>query len=138
MQPVIIPPGAKIYRIVDPKSKDNSICWMTESEFRKLKSKDDWRRKFAVWENWNSNGEFVTYTVPPGPGLNVWEGVTASQGIEKTNYVLEGGAIQLVVDPSHMEKVHISSRQKTGWGYDELGTVNDFIGVPVQKNNWVI
>jgi hypothetical protein len=138
MQPVIIPPGAKIYRIVDPKSKDNSICWMTESEFRKLKSKDDWRRKFAVWENWNSNGEFVTYTVPPGPGLNVWEGVTASQGIEKTNYVLEGGAIQLVVDPSHMEKVHISSRQKTGWGYDELGAVNNFIGVPVQKNNWVI
>jgi hypothetical protein len=138
MNPVTIPPGTKLYRVVDPKSKDNSICWMTETEFRKLKSKDDWRRRFAVWANWNSNGEFVTYTVPPGPGLNVWEGVTASQRIEKTNYVLEGGAIQLVVDPSHMEKVHVSPRQKTGWGYDELGTANNLVGVPIQKNNWVI
>lgn len=136
MNPVTIAPGTKIYRIVDPKSKDNSICWMTEAEFRKLKSKDDWRRKFAVWANWNSNGEFIAYTVPPGSGLNVWEGVTASQRIEKTNYVLEGGAIQLVVDPSHIEKVYLSSRQKTGWGYDDLGTKNDLVGVPVQMNNW--
>jgi hypothetical protein len=49
-----------------------------------------------------------------------------------------GGVIQIVVDSSHMEKVHISPRQKTGWGYDELGTNNHFIGVPVQKNNWAI
>lgn len=138
MNPITIPPGTKLYRIVDPKSKDNSICWMTEIEFNKLKSKDDWRRRFAVWANWNSNGEFVTYTVPPGPGLNVWEGVTASQRMERTNYVLEGGAIQLVVDPSHMEKKHISLRQKTSWGYDELGTKNDFVGVPVQMNNWAM
>lgn len=138
MNAVTIPPGTKIYRIVDPKSKDNSICWMTEAEFKKLKSKDDWRRRFAVWFNWNSNGEFITYTVPPGPGLNVWEGVTASQRIQKTKYVLEGGAIQLIVDPSHMEKIHISSREKTGWGYDELGVTNDLVGVPVQKNNWAI
>jgi len=138
MNAVTIPPGTKIFRIVDPKSKDNSICWMTEAEFRKLKSKDNWRRRFAVWENWNSNGEFVTYTVPQGPGLNVWEGVTASQKINKTNYVLEGGATQLVINPSDMEKVYISPRIKTGWGYDELGTANDLVGVPAQKNNWVI
>jgi malonyl CoA-acyl carrier protein transacylase len=138
MHPVTIPPGTKLYRIVDPKSKDNSICWMTEAEFRKLKSKDDWRRRFAVWANWNSNGEFITYTVPPGPGLKVWEGVTASQKMKSTSYVLEGGAVQLVVDPSHLGKVHISPRQKTGWGYDELGTTNNLVGVPVQMNNWGI
>jgi hypothetical protein len=138
MNPVTIAPGTKLYRIVDPKSKDNSICWMTETEFKKLKSKGDWRRRFAVWANWNSNGEFVTYTVPSGPGLNVWEGITASQRIKGTNYVLEGGAVQLVVDPSYMEKVHISPRQRTEWGYDELGTKNDFVGVPVQMNNWEI
>jgi hypothetical protein len=68
---VTIPPGETLYRIIDPCSKDNSICWMREAEFDKLKSKDDWRRKFAVWANWNSNGEFVTYMVPPGKGLNV-------------------------------------------------------------------
>lgn len=136
MHPVTIPPNTKLYRIIDPKSKDNSICWMSESEFKKLKSKDDWRRKFAVWANWNSNGEFITYTVPSGSGLNVWEGITASQRLKNTNYVLEGRAIQIVVDPTHMEKVHISPRQKTGWGYDDLGTDNDLVGVPVQMNNW--
>jgi hypothetical protein len=138
MNPTTIPPGTTLYRIVDPTSKDNSICWMTETEFRKLKSKDDWRRRFAVWANWNSNGEFVTYTVPPGPGLKVWEGVTASQQMKNTNYVLEGGAIQIVVDPSHLEKARIAPRKKTNWGYDELGTTNGFVGVPVQLNNWVI
>jgi hypothetical protein len=138
MNPKTIPPGTTLYRIVDPTSKDNSICWMTETEFRKLKSKDDWRRRFAVWANWNSNGEFVTYTVPSGPGLNVWEGVTASQKMKNTNYVLEGGAVQLVVDPSHLEKARISPRKKTGWEYDELGATNTLVGVPVQMNNWVI
>jgi hypothetical protein len=138
MHPVTIPPGATLYRIVDPRSKDNSICWMTEAEFKKLKSKDDWRRRFAVWANWNRNGEFVTYTVPPGPGLNVWEGITASQKMKNTNYVLEGGAVQLVVDPSHLEKSHVSPRRKTNWGYDELSTSNNFVGVPVQMNNYVM
>ena len=134
--PAIIPPGTKLYRIVDPKSSDNSICWMSEAEFTKLRSKDEWRRRFAVWANWNSNGEFVTYTVPPGPGLKVWEGVTASQKLDKTDYVLEGGARQIVIDPAHLEKAHLSPRQKTGWGYDDLGTTNSLVGVPVQRNNW--
>lgn len=58
--------------------------------------------------------------------------------MKNTNYVLEGGAIQLVVDPSHLEKLHISPRKKTGWGYGELGTGNGLVGVPVQKNNWAI
>ena len=84
-------PGTVLYRVIDPGSYDNSICWMSKAEFDKLLSKDDWRRRFAVWSSWNGNGEFVTYTVPPGKGLNVWEGVTASQKIERTNYVLEAG-----------------------------------------------
>jgi hypothetical protein len=109
---------------------------MTKAEFDKLKSKDDWRRRFAVWAHWNSNGEFVTYTVPPGPGLNVWEGITGSQQLDRSKYVLEGGAWQIVVEPSHLQKTHISARQKTGWGYDDLGTTNRMIGVPVQRNNW--
>ncbi|THC45028.1 hypothetical protein [Massilia sp. Mn16-1_5] len=135
IQALTIPPGTKLYRVVDPASFDNSICWMSETEFTKLKSKDDWRRRFAVWANWNSNGEFIVYTVPPGPGLNVWEGVTASQRLDKTDFVLEGGARQIVVDPSHIDKSHISPRKKTGWGYDDLGTNNGLVGVPVQKNH---
>jgi hypothetical protein len=59
MQPKTLPPGAVLYRIVDPTSKDNSICWMSKEEFDQRKSKDAWRRRFAVWARWNSNGEFV-------------------------------------------------------------------------------
>lgn len=132
-----IDPGTKLYRIVDPTSKDNSICWMREEEFKRLKSKSDWRRKFAVWANWNANGEYVTYTVPPGEGLKVWEGITASQKLEGSDYVLEGGAVQLVIDPSHLNKAYVGQRQVTNWKYDELGTQNNMIGVPVLKNNFL-
>jgi hypothetical protein len=135
IQALTIPPGTKLYRIVDPTSFDNSICWMSEAEFKTLKSKDDWRRRFAVWANWNSNGEFIVYTVPPGPGLNVWEGVTASQRLEKTDFLLEGGARQIVIDPAHLDKSHVSARRKTGWGYDDLGTTNSLVGVPIQRNH---
>lgn len=136
MVPTTIPPGTKLYRVVDPRSSDNSICWMSEAEFRELKSKDDWRRRFAVWAHWNSNGEFVTYTVPPGPGLKAWEGTAASQKMDGTNYVLEGGAHQIVIDPAHLQKSHLGPRQKTDWGYDDLGTSASLVGVPVQKNYW--
>ena len=136
MRPKIYSPGTKLYRVVDPTSKDNSICWMTEEEFRKLKSKDDWRRRFAVWAHWNGNGEFITYTVPPGEGLKVWEGITASQRLGKTDYVLEGGARQIVVDPSHLDKAYVSRRKKTNWGYEDLNRKQELLGVPVQMNNW--
>jgi hypothetical protein len=68
--------------VVDPYATDNSFCWMTMAEFKKLRSKDDWRRRFAVWEHWNSDGEYVVYTVPPGAGLPVWRGTTASQQLK--------------------------------------------------------
>lgn len=132
-----IPPGAKLYRIVDPTSKDNSICWMREEEFKQLKSKSEWREKFGVWAHWNANGEYVTYTVPDGPGLNVWEGITASQRLDTTDNIVNGGATQLVIDPSHLDKAYIGNRQITKWKYDELGTQNNMIGVPVLKNNFV-
>ncbi len=137
MKASTISPGTKLYRIVDPTSKDNSICWMREEEFLKLRSKSDWRKRFAVWANWNANGEYITYTVPDGPGLNVWEGITASQSMKGSNYVLEGGATQIVIDPSHLKKSQVSKRQSTDWKYDELGTQNDMIGVPTLKNNFV-
>lgn len=136
LRAIALPPGTKIYQVVDPTSSDNSICWMSEAEFFKLKSKDDWRRRLAVWANWNSNGEYITYVVPPGPSLHVWEGVTASQRMGTSDFYLEGGARQIVVDPAHLQKVLVSRRQSTKWGYDDLGNTNDLVGVPVLKNNW--
>lgn len=136
IQAMIIPPGTTLYRVVDPSSFDNSICWMTKAEFDKLKSKDDWRRRFAVWTRWNSNGEFVTYTVPPGADLHVWEGVTSSQAMKGSKHVLEGGARQIVVNPDDINKSYLGERQKTGWGYGNMSRTVSLIGVPVQKNNW--
>ncbi|MCC2972912.1 hypothetical protein [Massilia sp. IC2-476] len=137
MKASTIPPRTKLYRIVDPTSKDNSICWMREEEFKLLKSKAEWREKFGVWAHWNANGEYLTYTVPDGPGLNVWEGITASQRLDTSDYVVKGGATQLVVDPSHLDKAYIGKRQATKWKYDELGIENNMIGVPALKNNFV-
>lgn len=130
-----IPPGETLYRVVDPSSNDNSICWMRKVEFDKLKSKGDWRRNFAVWRYWNRNGEYVTYTVPPGEGLRVWEGATASQVMEGTDYVLQGGAKQIVLDPGQLHPENFGKRKPTGWGYtDFAGESDQFLGLPKLTN----
>jgi len=141
MQAVEIPTGTVLYRVVDPSSSDNNICWMRKSEFDKLTSKSDWRRRFAVWKKWNENGEYVTYTVPPGQPLKVWEGRAGTQINENaTEFSLEGGALQIVLDPSQLKKDYTGPRQKTGWGYGDAA--NDpaypYLGLPKLENthNW--
>lgn len=91
--PVIIEPGERLVRVVSPahNSHDDGAFWMREADFKALQSKPEWRRKCAVWANWNRDGEYVTYTVPPGEGLKVWEGPAASQQMKiNPDYVLEG------------------------------------------------
>lgn len=137
---VTYPSGTVLYRIVDPASNDDSICWMTKAEFDQLKSKAAWRRRFAVKAEWNSNGEYVTYTVPPGGGLKTWEGTVASQAYENVDgeieYMLEGGARQIVLDPNDLDAAYLGKRHATGWGYRSLaGESVSLVGVPVLKNN---
>ena len=146
--PDVLPPGTVLYRIVDPRSYDNSICWMTKAEFDKLTSKSDWRRRFAVWMNWNANGEFITYTVPPGNDLPVWRGPTASQVLKDRNgipikadargnlFVLEGGAEQIVVNPTDLKREHTSARQYTNWAAEGGDIDVRLVGVPELKSNW--
>lgn len=137
IQAVTIPPGETLYRVVDPDSYDNNVFWMRKAEFEQLTSKSEWRRKFAVWASWNSNGEYVTYTVPPGDGLKVWEGKAASQTHElNKRYKLEGGAMQIALDPAELKKGSMNKRQPTGWGYGDFGSNPDMTGVPVLKYNW--
>lgn len=146
-----LPPGAVLYRVVDPKSADNSICWMSKAEFDKLRSKPEWRDRFAVWKHWNSNGEYLTYTVPPGPGMPVWRGTTASQPLKQKRglveetvkadskgnaFWLEGGAEQIVVDPKRLDMKHASKREFTGWGYDDSDIEVSLVGVPILERNW--
>ena len=132
----VLAPGTKLYRVVDPGSLDDSVYWMTEEEFRKLAGKDDWRRRFAVWVGWNKDGEYVTYTVPDG-GLVVWRGQAATQAHRKGDFMLEGGAEQIAVDPKWLDRKHISDRQPTGWGYDDLGEKADLTGVPLLQHNYM-
>lgn len=150
LEPIDLPEGTILYRVLDPSSYDNSICWMRESEYKKLKSKADWRRYFAVFASWNHNGEMVKYRVPKG-GLKVWEGPAASQTfknnagkVEKVNskgeiFVLEGGGIQIVLDPKDLVHANISKREATSWGYDS-GLIGEartsMVGAPRLEQNW--
>ena len=133
---VTLQSGERLYRVVAPNSFDNSICWMREAEFLALSSRDDWRRRFAVWRYWNRNGEYVVYTVPPGKGLNAWEGPAASQQLKNSNYVLEGGAVQIVLDPRQLQPEHLSRRRPTQWGYSDFpGESDEFLGLPKLTNH---
>lgn len=147
----ILPPGTVLYRVVDPKSADNSICWMTQTEFDKLGSKADWRDRFAVWKHWNSNGEYLTYTVPSGPGMPVWRGTTASQQLKQkkglveeavkadkkgNSFWLDGGGEQIVVNPALLDSKHATKRKFTGWGYDDSDIDVGLVGVPNLRSNW--
>lgn len=148
LEPVPLLPGTVLYRVIDPNSADNRICWMRKEEFDLLKNKADWRDRFAVWANWNGNGEFVTYTVPPGKPLKVWEGETASQMLkdnadnpvkadDKGNYFwTAGGGRQIVLDPADLDAAHLGRRQPTNWGYSNFGEHVELVGVPTLTNNW--
>lgn len=139
MHAVEIPPGTNLYRIVDSSSTDNSICWMREEEFLKLKSKSDWRRNFAVWKSWNENGEYVVYTVPKNEPLKVWEGRAGTQVKEEAKeYSLKGGAVQIVLDPAELKKEFTSPRMATGWGEQDVPSdpLSPFTGLPSLTNKW--
>lgn len=149
-KPVHVKENEVLYRVVDPQSVDNGIYWMREVEYQKLKTKADWRRKFAVFASWNSNGEVIKYRVPRG-GINVWEGPAASQTfqnsagkIEKVNqkgevFMLEGGGKQIVLDPKDLVRANVSKREATPWGYDSglIGEAKtNIVGVPRLQQRW--
>lgn len=59
---------------------------------------------------------------------------------EAKSFSLEGGAIQVVLDPKMLQASNIGARKPTGWGYgdDALGHAVDLVGVPVLKNNFYV
>lgn len=96
---------AKLYRIVDPSNEGGGIFWITESEFKAIKNRDEWRRKFAVKPEWNQNGWVVEYEIKAGENLQVWRGPAASQKLEGTDYYLEGGSEQIVFFPGSRDEM---------------------------------
>ena len=96
---------AKLYRIVDPSNEAGGIFWMTESEFKAIKNRDEWREKFAVKPEWNQNGWVVEYEIKAGEELPVWRGPAASQELKGTDYCLEGGGEQIVFFPGSRDEM---------------------------------
>lgn len=139
VMPAKYPPGTVLYRIVDPTEKSfaSGQWWTSKAEFDAITSKDEWRRKFGVWRIWKSNGEFMTYQVPEGTTLKGWQGISASQEMYGTGYTLEGGGLQILLDPYDLKSEHLQKRWPTHWGYNPYNPGNPrLIGVPVLQHKW--
>ncbi len=96
---------AKLYRIVDPSNEGAGIFWIAESEFKAIRSRDEWRSRFAVKPEWNQNGWAVEYEIKAGEVLPVWRGPAASQKLVGTNHYLEGGSEQIVFFPGSRDEM---------------------------------
>ena len=92
-----LPPGTKIYRIVDERAGNAGGFWAYELP----ESKTAWRSGYAVKDDWNDNGYYVEHVVGE-EGLKAWEGPTAGQTYEESNgkeFYLKGGKTQLFITP---------------------------------------
>ena len=96
---------ARLYRVIGPGSFASSRDWMTEEQFQALQRATDpkaaWRDHFAVWPDWNPDGQFVVYDVKVGETLKVWRGRAAEQTrSDMKGFHLEGGWEQIKFDAS--------------------------------------
>jgi hypothetical protein len=107
-EPVTLKPGTKIYRVIDDSSNPAGGYWAEKVPG----SRAEWRSDFAVKNDWNTNGKYVEYTVPEGPGLNVWRGETAAQQLRGSDFYLPGGGQQIWMPPN---TVTPGVPKPTGW-----------------------
>ncbi|EPK3138524.1 hypothetical protein I4A70_003849, partial [Enterobacter cloacae] len=51
-------------------------------------------------------------------------------------YSLEGGAVQIVVDPKNLDKEYTGKRMRTGWGYQDAPSdlAEPYLGLPALEN----
>ena len=95
-EPVELPEGSKLYRVIDSLSKPNGSYWTTTDP--RTVSEAQWRSGAAVNGEWNGDGAFVEYEVPKG-GMKVWSGEAASQMSSDGANMLSGGGNQVWVPP---------------------------------------
>jgi hypothetical protein len=107
-EPITLPPGTKLYRVIEDPAKGAGGYWSETLPTGRA----EWRRDYAVLEQWNGNGQYVEYTVPDGPGLKVWRGETAAQQYDGMNFYLPGGGQQIWMVPG---KIVPSAAKPTGW-----------------------
>ncbi|HEY6447473.1 MAG TPA: PAAR domain-containing protein [Acidobacteriaceae bacterium] len=92
-QPVTLPPGTPLYRVVEDESRGGGAYWTPWLP----NDEELWRKGCAVERDFNQDGKVAVYTVPPGPGLNVWMGRASKQ----TTY--EGGGVQFYMKPGTIQ-----------------------------------
>lgn len=126
---------ATLYRVTSPGNGAAGDCWIPEELFKKIMNapdpKTEWRKYFAVWPDWNADGQFVVMQIPPGQTVKGWRGPASSQVKEGLNgKYLEGGWDQIIVKPAssefdttryymrgggHGEKLHPPGLSRTEW-----------------------
>lgn len=74
-QPVDLPPGTTLYRVIDDDSDPAGSYWTDSLPA----DENTWRSQCAVKPEWNSDGKVAVFTVPPG-GAKVWMGPASKQG----------------------------------------------------------
>lgn len=87
-QPVEIPHGTPLYRVISDPSKAAGGYWTTDPP----RTLDAWRQDCAVKPEWNT-GALVAVALAPVGGLKAWMGMASNQG------GLLGGGSQLFVPP---------------------------------------
>lgn len=91
-QPVDLPPGTTLYRVIDDNSNPAGSYWTPNLPADEA----SWRSQSAVKPEWNSDGKVAVATVPAG-GTKAWMGPASSQG------ALAGGGSQVYVPPSTLQ-----------------------------------
>jgi uncharacterized Zn-binding protein involved in type VI secretion len=91
-QPVDLPPGTTLYRVIDDDSNPAGSYWTTSLPA----DEDTWRSQCAVKPEWNSDGKVAVFTVPPG-GARVWMGPASKQGS------FAGGGTQMYAPPGALQ-----------------------------------
>jgi uncharacterized Zn-binding protein involved in type VI secretion len=89
-QPVSVPPGTTLYRVIDDPAKAAGGYWTPDLP----SSETAWRQSCAVG-NWNS-GSLLAIAQVPAEGLQAWMGMASNQG------GLLGGGTQLWTPPGSL------------------------------------
>ena len=108
-EPVELPEGTRIYRVIDEKSNPNGPYWTLSDP--KTMSEVQWRSGAAVKGEWNGDGAFVEYEVPKG-GMRAWSGEAAPQMSSDGVNMLSGGGNQVWVPAG---STNASAPISTGW-----------------------
>jgi hypothetical protein len=106
--PDVLPPGTRLYRIVDADSNPAGGFWSLDPP---PATEAQWRAGWAVQGQWNGDGAYVEHVVGPG-GLRVWRGPAAPQAAAADAWHLPGGREQIFVPPN---TVAPSAPRRTPW-----------------------